>query len=68
MKSDQKANLRQKTIDELSTLVDSLQKELALKKMEKAIGKLKQTHLIKDLYYKIALIKTIITEKQMTKE
>ncbi len=64
MKSSQKNALRQKTIAELETLLNDLYTQLAQKRMEKALGKLKQTHLIKDIRYQIAFIKTIITQKQ----
>ncbi len=64
MKSSQKNTLRQKTIAELENLLKDLSTQLAQKRMEKALGKLKQTHLIKNLRYKIAFIKTLITQKQ----
>ena len=64
MKSNEKNALRQKTIAELETLLNDLYTQLAQKRMEKALGKLKQTHLIKDLRYKIAFIKTLITQKE----
>ena len=55
--------LRTKSLNELFKLLEEERKKLFDLKLEKGLGKLKQTHLIKITRKNIARILTIINEK-----
>ncbi len=55
--------LRTKSLNELFKLLEEERKKLFDLKLEKSLGKLKQTHLIKITRKNIARILTIINEK-----
>ncbi len=51
-------------ISELRKELETLEAELVKRQLEKKMAKLKQTHLIGQLHYQIALVKTLIGEKR----
>ncbi len=64
-----KANeLRNKTLPELFKLLDEERKKLFNLQIDKSLGKLKQTHLIKMTRKNIARILTVINEKRKINE
>ncbi len=60
--------LREKTLSELQKLLSEQRNKLLKLKMEKELGKLKQTHLIKQTRKIIARILTLMKEKWQEKE
>ena len=56
--------LRQKTVEELSTTLDGLQLQQFKLRMAKATGQLAKTHQVGQVRKDIARIKTVLTEKQ----
>jgi large subunit ribosomal protein L29 len=56
--------LRQKTVEELSTELDGLQLQQFKLRMAKATGQLAKTHQVGLVRKEIARIKTVLTEKQ----
>lgn len=58
------SELREKSVEELTQLLDEKQLEAFRLRMAKATGQLGNTHEIKGNRRKIAQIKTLITEKQ----
>jgi len=56
--------LRQKTVEELSTTLDGLQFQQFKLRMAKATGQLAKTHQVGLVRKEIARIKTVLTEKQ----
>ncbi len=56
--------LREKSVAELQETVESLVKDQFNYRMQKSIGQLPQTHLLKQVARDIARVKTIINEKQ----
>ena len=66
MKMNDKKTLREKTAADLHTQMESLRKELAVTKMQFGVGKLGKTHLFKHIRLQIAVIQTILTEKENT--
>ncbi len=60
------AELREKSVAELQQTVESLVKDQFNYRMQKSIGQLPQTHLLKQVARDIARVKTIINEKQST--
>jgi large subunit ribosomal protein L29 len=56
--------LRQKTVEELSTTLDGLQLQQFKLRMAKATGQLAKTHQVGLVRKEIARIKTVLTEKQ----
>jgi len=56
--------LRTKSLNELFKLLEEERKKLFNLRLEKSLGKLKQTHLIKMTRKNIARILTIINEKR----
>ena len=56
--------LRQKTVEELSTELDGLQLQQFKLRMAKATGQLAKTHQVGQVRKDIARIKTVLTEKQ----
>ncbi len=56
--------LRQKTVEELKTELDSLQLQQFKLRMAKATGQLAKTHQVGLVRKDIARIKTVLTEKQ----
>ena len=57
------ADLRTKTIDELNTELEALQKEIFNLRIQKGLGEAPKSNSIKEVRHKIARIKTIINEK-----
>ncbi len=58
------SDLRKKTLPELFKLLEEERKRLFNLRIEKELGKLKQTHLIKMTRKNIARILTVINEKR----
>lgn len=58
------SELRKKTLSELFKLLEEERKRLFNMRIEKELGKLKQTHLIKMTRKNIAKILTVINEKR----
>ena len=56
--------LRQKTVEDLSTELDGLQLQQFKLRMAKATGQLAKTHQVGQVRKDIASIKTVLTEKQ----
>ena len=56
--------LREKTVAELQQEVETLVKDQFNYRMQKSIGQLPQTHLLKQVAKDIARVKTILHEKQ----
>ena len=56
--------LRQKTVEDLSTELDGLQLQQFKLRMAKATGQLAKTHQVGLVRKEIARIKTVLTEKQ----
>ena len=56
--------LRQKTVEDLSTELDGLQLQQFKLRMAKATGQLAKTHQVGQVHKDIARIKTVLTEKQ----
>ena len=67
MNKDNLKKLREKTTKELKEDVEKTQKELFSLKMDKSIGKLKNLRSIFIKRKEIAVIKTIIKEKELKK-
>jgi large subunit ribosomal protein L29 len=57
------SEFRAKTLDELKTEVEALQKELFNLRVQKGMGENPRTHIFKEVRRKIAQIKTILNEK-----
>lgn len=68
MKKKQKTDLRSKSASELLPEVDKREKEIAQIKIQIATGKIKNTSSLKIKLDELAVIKTIINEKQLTGE
>lgn len=59
-----KANeMREKTAEELNTLMLELLHDQFKLRMQKSTGQLQQTHLVKQVRRDIARVKTLLTEK-----
>ncbi len=58
--------LREKTVAELQQEVETLVKDQFNYRMQKSIGQLPQTHLLKQVARDIARVKTLLLEKQRT--
>ncbi|MBK7301494.1 MAG: 50S ribosomal protein L29 [Moraxellaceae bacterium] len=56
--------LRQKTVEDLSTELDGLQLQQFKLRMAKATGQLAKTHQVGQVRKDIVRIKTVLTEKQ----
>ena len=67
MNKDKLNILREKTIKDLNEEIEKARKELFNLKMDKAIGKLKNLRSIFIKRKEIAVIKTIIKEKELKK-
>ena len=65
MNKDNLKKLREKTIKELNKDIEKTQKELFSLKMDKAVGKLKNLRSVFVKRKEIAVIKTIIKEKEL---
>lgn len=65
MKRKQQEELRLKTIDELQNLLQKAEVELVKLRMEKASGRTKDTTVLRKKRKQIAVIKTLIREKQL---
>ncbi len=61
--NDKKA-LRDLDVQALQEKVNSLQKEYAVSKMQFRVGRLKNVKLLTTLHKNLAVVKTIISEKQ----
>lgn len=68
MKLKDKQALRNMTIDELNSRISELENDSVKAQNEIKLGKLKNVRTKKNLRYEIALIKTIITEKQLVNQ
>jgi ribosomal protein L29 len=68
MKSQEIEKLRAKTVQELQAEVAKRQKKLVEAKFKLSQGKLNNVHLPNKLRKEIAVIKTIMTEKQSDKK
>lgn len=64
MKGKKLQELRSKKIQELKVLIYEAEKELVKLRMEKASGKLKDISALRQKRKEIAVIKTLIKEKQ----
>ncbi|MBD3249980.1 MAG: 50S ribosomal protein L29 [Candidatus Pacebacteria bacterium] len=64
MKKNEIKELHQKTVAQLQAMLEPLQKELALARLQKAAGKLEDTALVRRVADDIARVKTIITIKR----
>ena len=64
MKKEEKERLRKKTVAQLLSLLEKKQKELVEAKIKLAQAQLKNVHLPRRLRHEIAIIKTILGEKQ----
>lgn len=62
--NEQRKALRGKSHDELQTELLRLRREQFTFRMQKASGRLGQTHLVKENRLAIARVKTIMTEQQ----
>ena len=67
MNKDNLKKLREKTIKELNEDIEKTQKELFNLRMDQQIGKLKNLRSISTKRKEIAVIKTIIKEKELKK-
>jgi len=67
MNKDNLKKLREKTIKELNEDIKKTQKELFRLRMDQQIGKLKNLRSISTKRKEIAVIKTIIKEKELKK-
>jgi len=56
--------MREKTVAELNTQLNTLYRDQFSLRMQKSTGQLAQSHLVGNIKKEIARIKTIITEKQ----
>ncbi len=68
MKKNDKAKLHQSTIDQLQDQVAKLQIEVVKTNQEIKIGKQTNLKAAKNLRHQIAIIKTLITQKQLQEE
>lgn len=57
-------DMRNKTVADLKSELVSLLKELFNLRMQKGIGQLTQTHLLKRVKKRIACVKTLLNEKE----
>lgn len=64
MKKTDKMSYREKTITELKKALTEARKKIVENKSKFAVGNLKDTSVFKKLKYEIALILTLIKEKQ----
>jgi large subunit ribosomal protein L29 len=62
------ADLRKKTKEELKTELLALRKEQFNLRMQKKIGQLPKTHLIRKAKKDIARLKTVMNEKRLTEK
>lgn len=62
------ADLRNKTIDELKKELLDLRKEQFNLRMQKKIGQLPKSHLIRKTKKDIARLKTVMNEKRLTEK
>lgn len=67
MKKTDKISYRQKSVQELNKLLFDLKKKFVETKAKSATGNLKDTSMFKKIKYEIALISTLITEKENEK-
>lgn len=68
MKKKQKTDLRSKSIKELLLEVSKREEEIAQVKIQIRTGKIKNTSTLKRKLDELAVVKTIINEKQLTGE
>jgi len=67
MKKSDKIDYHQKTISELNTLLVSVRKKLVESRIKHGNGQLKDSSIFKKLKYEMALVLTIISQKQNEK-
>lgn len=65
MKSNDIRGLHDKSIDELSTQLKTLETELVKGRLERSAGKLANPAKVKSLSHDIARLKTVIREKEL---
>lgn len=65
MKKKERQELHQKSKKELEELIKKVSQELVKLKMEKEAGKLKNIHLLVEKKRQVAIIKTILKEKEL---
>ena len=67
MKTKDKKELHTKTEDELTKMLQDAQEDLMKLKLDKAQNKVKNTSELSNIRRKIAIIKTILKEKELSK-
>lgn len=67
MKRKEKQEFHQKNPEELKQEIKKINEELVKLKMEKQVGKLKNVRLLKQKKNQLAILKTILREKELTK-
>jgi len=67
MKRKEKQEFHQKNPEELKQEIKKIGEELVKLKMEKQVGKLKNVRLLKQKKNQLAILKTILREKELTK-
>ena len=58
------SELREKSVEELQTVLQGLYKDQFSNRMQKTTGQLGQTHLLKEVKRDIARVKTLLAEMQ----
>jgi len=67
MKRKEKQEFHQKNLEELKQEIKKINEELVKLKMEKQVGKLKNVRLLKQKKNQLAILKTILREKELAK-
>jgi len=67
MKRKEKQEFHQKNPEELKQEIKKINEELVKLKMEKQVGKLKNVRLLKQKKNQLAILKTILREKELAK-
>lgn len=62
------SELREKSVEELQSQLSDLYKDQFNNRMQKSIGQLGQTHLLRDVKRDIARVKTLLNEKQAAEQ
>lgn len=68
MKRKKLQELRAKKINELESLVEKAESQLVKLRMERTSGKIKDTTALRKKRNEIAVMKTLVREKQLVKE
>ncbi len=64
MKLNDKKAIREKSVGDLQKEISALKKEYVVAKMQFKVGKLSNPKLLSSIKRKVALISTVVTEKQ----